>query len=158
MAELKIAILTCSDTRNLAQDSAGAALAALSVARGWSVVAHELVTDDRQLIADTLVRLADKLCADVIFTCGGTGFSLRDTAPEATLDVADRIAPGIAEHIRAESSRVTARAMLSRGTAALRDRTLIINLPGSEKAARECFGFVVDQLEHAVEMMHGAGH
>ncbi|MBS3957091.1 MAG: MogA/MoaB family molybdenum cofactor biosynthesis protein [Clostridiales bacterium] len=155
---LRIAILTCSDTRPLAEDSAGTALAELCRARGWEVVAHRVVPDDRSRIAETIVEYADDLAADTVFTCGGTGLSLRDVTPEATLDVCDRVAPGIVEAMRAESMRITRRAMLSRATAALRGRTLVINLPGSEKAARETFGFVADQLEHAAEMIAGGGH
>ena len=96
--------------------------------------------------------------ADVILTCGGTGLGPRDVTPEATMDVCDRAVPGIAEHIRAESLKVTDRAMLSRATAGAVGRTLVVNLPGSEKAARECFGFVADQFEHAVAMLNGGGH
>ena len=93
-----------------------------------------------------------------MFTTGGTGFSPRDIAPEATIDACDRLAPGIAEHISAQSAKVTYRAILSSGVAGLRGRTLVINVPGSVKAASESFGFVADELEHAVEMMAGGGH
>ena len=158
MLALKLGILTCSDTRGPEQDTAGRALRMLAEERGWSVVAYEVVPDDRALIAEALVRMADEVGADVVFTCGGTGLGPRDVTPEATLDVAPRHAPGIAEHIRAESLKITKRAMLSRAVAAVRGCTLIINMPGSEKAARETFGFVADQLDHAVEMMAGGGH
>jgi len=158
VAALKFAILTCSDTRTVAEDTAGAALAELIAEQGWSVVAHEVVPDDRTVIAALIARFADELDADVVLTCGGTGFSTRDVTPEATVDACDRLAPGIAEHIRAESMKITRRAMLSRGTAALRGTTLVVNLPGSEKAARESFGFVADQFEHAISMVHGGGH
>ena len=121
-------------------------------------MAYRLVPDDFDAIAREIVVQADVDGADVIITCGGTGLSPRDITPEATLSVAPRQAPGIAEHIRSESLKVTGRAMLSRGVSAVRGRTLIINFPGSQKAARESFGFVADQLEHAVEMMAGGGH
>ena len=155
---LRIGIITCSDTRTEEQDTAGQAVSALSVEREWQVVSYRLCSDDRELIAAAIRRMADCDRADVILTLGGTGFGPRDVTPEATMDVAHRLAPGIAEYIRAESVRVTRRAMLSRGIAALRDTTLIINLPGSEKAAREGFEFVADQLEHAADMMAGGGH
>lgn len=155
---LRIGVLTCSDTRGEAEDTAGRALIGLSEDRGWEIAGYQVVPDDRATIAAALVEMADEARADVIFTCGGTGLSARDVAPEATRDVAPREVPGIAEHIRAESLRVTKRAMLSRGTAAQRGSTLIINVPGSEKAARESFGFVADQLGHAVEMIAGGGH
>jgi molybdenum cofactor synthesis domain-containing protein len=155
---LSIGVLTCSDTRGEAEDTAGKALIGLSEERGWRLVGYQVVPDERAMIAAALVEMSDEAGADVILTCGGTGLSLRDVAPEATRDVAPRDVPGIAEHIRAESLHVTRRAMLSRGVAAQRGTTLIINLPGSEKAARESFGFVADQLEHAVKMIAGGGH
>jgi len=156
VAELRIGILTCSDTRTPETDTAGAALRALSEERGWVVSAYRVVADDRATIAATLVEFCSD--ADVIITCGGTGLSLRDQCPEATRDVSDREVPGIAEYLRAQSFLVTKRAMLSRATAGQRGTTLIVNFPGSEKAARESFGFVADQFEHGVEMMAGGGH
>ncbi|HET6351439.1 MAG TPA: MogA/MoaB family molybdenum cofactor biosynthesis protein [Coriobacteriia bacterium] len=158
MPELRIGIVTCSDTRTAAEDTAGIALREAAEARGWQVVAYRVVPDEFDRIAGEIVVQADSQHADVILTCGGTGLSPRDVTPEATLHVAKRPAPGIAEHIRAESLKITGRAMLSRAVAAVRGTTLVINLPGSKKAATESFGFVADQLEHAVEMMAGGGH
>lgn len=158
MSQLRIAVLTCSDTRTEAEDTAGRALMDLSEARGWEVVDYRVCADDHDAIAATLVEIADTRGADVVFTCGGTGLGPRDVTPEATISVAPRNVPGIAEHIRAESLRVTKRAMLSRAIAAQRGRTLIINMPGSLKAATETFGFVADQLEHARDMAAGGGH
>lgn len=155
---LRIGIVTCSDTRSEPEDTAGAALRALAGERGWEVVAYTICPDEESCIAEALIEIADTINADVVLTCGGTGFGPRDITPEVTERVAGRRAPGIAEFIRAESLRITPRAMLSRGVAGVRGTTLIINLPGSEKAARESFGFVADQLEHAVEMMAGGGH
>lgn len=155
---LGIGVLTCSDTRGEAEDTAGRALISMSEERGWHIVGYQVVPDDRATIAAALIEMAGEGGADVIFTCGGTGLSLRDVAPEATRDVAPRDVPGIAEHIRAQSLLITGRAMLSRGVAAQRGTTLIINLPGSEKAARESFGFIADQLEHAADMTAGGGH
>jgi len=159
-SELRFAVLTCSDTRAAgeAEDTAGRALIDLVKERGWLVIAYDIRPDDGESIAAALIEMADSDDADVILTCGGTGFGPRDITPEVTEAVCERMAPGIAEAIRAESMQVTRRAMLSRGTAGLRGKSLVINLPGSEKAARESFGFVVDQLEHAVEMMAGGGH
>jgi molybdopterin adenylyltransferase len=158
MGNLSVGVLTCSDTRTEDEDTAGKALIELSEKAGWTVTLYRLVPDDREQIAAALVEMADVHGIDVVFTCGGTGFSPRDVTPEATLDAADRLAPGIAEHLRAASMQVTRRAMLSRAISALRGRTLIINFPGSEKAAKESFGFVSDQLEHAIDMMAGGGH
>lgn len=155
---LRIGILTCSDTRTEENDTSGAVLRTLASERGWEVAAYAIVADDAAAISAELVRMADAAACDVILTTGGTGLSLRDQCPEATLAVADRPVPGIAEAIRLESLAITKRAMLSRAVAAQRGRTLIVNLPGSEKAARESFGIIAGQLEHAVEMMAGGGH
>jgi len=160
MAELRIGVLTCSDSRSRqeAEDTAGQALVELAEAKGWLVIAYHVCSDERAAIASALEKMVDDDRADVVLTCGGTGLGPRDVTPEATADVADRPVPGIAEHLRAQSLLVTGRAMLSRAIAAQRGSTLIVNFPGSQKAARESFDFVAPQLEHAVEMMHGGGH
>jgi len=160
MTALRIGIITSSDScaRGDNVDGSGPALRALAEERGWTIAGYRLCADDRSALTAAIIELADVEFADVVLTTGGTGFSPRDIAPEATIDACDRLAPGIAEHIRAQSAKVTPRAMLSRGVAGLRGRTLVINVPGSVKAARESFGFVADQLEHAVEMMAGGGH
>ena len=160
MAGLRIGIITSSDScaAGSRADGSGPALVELAEARGWTTAGYRLCADDRIALSSAIIELADVEQADVIFTTGGTGFSPRDVAPEATIDACDRLAPGIAEHIRAQSAKVTSRAILSRGVAGLRGRTLVINVPGSVKAARESFGFVADELEHAVEMMAGGGH
>ena len=133
--ELKISIVTCSDTRDLAQDEAGAAL-------------EELI----------IVEAADACHANVVLTCGGTGLSMRDVTPEATRAVCDRDVPGVAEAIRAYSMTKTRRAMLSRAICMQRGHTLVVNFPGSTKAARESWEAVSDQLEHAAQMTAGGGH
>jgi molybdenum cofactor synthesis domain-containing protein len=160
VAEIRIGVLTCSDTRSRgeAEDTAGKALIELIEARGWLVVAYHVCPDDEECIAASLMDMADREEADVVFTCGGTGLGPRDVTPEATRAVSDREVPGIAEYLRSASFKVTKRAMLSRGIAAQRGSTLIVNLPGSEKAARESFDFLADQVEHAVEMAAGGGH
>lgn len=158
MASLKIGVLTSSDSRTEETDTSGKALRELSEGRGWTIAAYHLVPDDREAIASALIEMADSDRCDVVFTTGGTGLSPRDVVPEITLQVSDREVPGIGQVIRGESLKITNRAMLSRGTAGQRGSTLIINLPGSEKAARESFGFVADALEHAAEMMAGGGH
>jgi molybdenum cofactor synthesis domain-containing protein len=160
MAALRIGIITSSDScaAGLKADGSGPALQALAEQRGWIVAGYRLCADDRATLTAAIIELSDVESCDVVCTTGGTGFSPRDVAPEATIDACDRLAPGIAEHIRAQSAKVTSRAILSRGVAGLRGRTLVINVPGSVKAARESFGFVADELEHAVEMMAGGGH
>lgn len=158
MAGLRIGVLTCSDTRTEADDASGAALRGLVAARGWTVAAYDVVHDEAGEIAAALVEMADGARCDAVFTTGGTGIGPRDVCPEATLSVCEREVPGIADAIRAGSLAITDRAMLSRGVAAQRGRTLVINLPGSEKGARESFEMVAGVLQHAVEMMAGGGH
>ncbi|HEX9093551.1 MAG TPA: MogA/MoaB family molybdenum cofactor biosynthesis protein [Coriobacteriia bacterium] len=160
MAEIRIGILTASDSCAAGdrEDTAGHALAGLCEARGWQVGSYHVCPDDLEALSTSLIEMAEAERVDVVLTCGGTGFGPRDSTPEATALACERMAPGIAEAIRAESLAITKRAMLSRGTAGIRGKTLVINLPGSEKAARETFAVVADQLEHAVEMMGGGGH
>jgi molybdenum cofactor synthesis domain-containing protein len=155
---VKFAIITCSDTRTIETDEAGKALTVLIGKRDWEVALHKVVADDFTAIGRALTSATDNNCVDIVLTCGGTGFSKRDVTPEATMAIGERLAPGIAEAIRAQSMAVTRRAMLSRGQAVIRGDSLIINLPGSTKAATESFTFVEDQLEHAIEMLHGGGH
>ena len=154
--ELKLSIITCSSTRTLAEDSAGAALAQRIGERGWLLSGHVVVKDQRSTIAQAIVAA----CADsdIVLTCGGSGLSPQDVTPEATADVCERNVPGIAEAMRAASMLKTRRAMLSRAICMQRGRTLVVNLPGSLKAATECFDAVCDQFEHAVQMSAGAGH
>ena len=156
--DIAFAIVTCSDTRTLAEDTAGAALEGLIEEAGWQVVSHVVVKDEREAISAAIVKAADELHANVVLTCGGTGLSLRDVTPEATQDVCNRNVPGIAEAMRAYSLQKTPRAMLSRALCMQRDSTLVINLPGSEKAARENWEGIAGQLEHAVKMTAGGGH
>ncbi len=157
--DIKFAIVTASDTRDLAQDTAGAALEALITENPtWTVVSHVVVKDDRESLGAAIVTACDESGANIVLTCGGTGLSLRDVTPEATMDVCDRNVPGIAEAIRAGSMQKTKRAMLSRALCMQRGPVLVINFPGSEKAARECWEVVADQLDHAMKMTAGGGH
>lgn len=154
---IRAAILTVSDagSRGEREDTSGAAVRELLVGIGGDVGRYEIVPDERDQIASTLRAWCDGGDIDVIVTTGGTGLAARDITPEATLDVAERLAPGIAEAMRAEGMRQTPKAMLSRAVAVVRGRTLIINLPGSEKGARESLGAVLGVLPHAVELLHG---
>ena len=117
-----------------------------------------VVKDDRAEIAAAITRAADELGVDVVLTCGGSGLSLRDVTPEATADVCDRNVPGIAEAMRAHSLAITPYAMLSRAVCMQRGRCLVINMPGSEKAARENWEAITRVLPHATKMMAGGGH
>lgn len=157
MRTLSFTIITCSDTRTIDEDSAGKRLAELIAEQNWELTNHIVVKDELQLIANAIKEAAEKE-VDVILTCGGTGLSPRDVTPEATRMVCDREVPGIAEAIRAYSLTKTRRAMLSRACAAQLKRSLIINFPGSLKAAQENWEAVYDQLEHAVLMSEGGGH
>ncbi len=155
---ITFAIVTCSDTRSMAEDAAGAALEQLIADNGWTCVSHVVVKDERQQIAEAIMKAADDPRTDVVLTCGGSGLSLRDVTPEATQDVCDRNVPGIAEAMRAHSLAITPYAMLSRALCMQRGRTLVLNLPGSTKAAKENWEGVVQALPHAVKMMAGGGH
>ncbi len=157
---MKAAILTVSDrcARGQAKDQSGPALRRALAARGVEVVEAAVVPDDRSAIESQLLHMSDELAADVVLTTGGTGLGPRDVTPEATEAVLDRRAPGIAEAMRAGSLAQTPTAMLSRGAAGLRGRTLIVNLPGSPGGAVECLEILWPVLGHAVEMMRGRGH
>lgn len=157
--EISFAIITCSDTRSLEEDEAGHTLAKdIEAHEGWSLIEHVICADDRSLIGKHIVHAIDKLKADIVLTCGGTGLSQRDVTPEATMDVCDRMVPGIAEAMRAHSLTITGRAMLSRALCMQKGSSLVINLPGSTKAASENWEGIVDQIEHAVKMAGGGGH
>ena len=158
MAELKFAIVTCSDTRSIDEDTAGAALEALIAENGWECASRVIVKDERADIAAAIVEACDTIDADIVLTCGGSGLSLRDVTPEATQDVCERNVPGIAEAMRAHSLAITPFAMLSRALCMQRGRHIVINFPGSEKAARENWDGVVAALPHAAKMMAGGGH
>lgn len=152
---LRFGILTVSDraARGERADLSGPALADFVRARGWNVSRADVVADDRALIASTLTDWCARGDLDILLTAGGTGFAPRDVTPEATGDVIEREAPGLAEAIRAESLKVTPHAMLSRGRAGIRGKTIIINLPGSPKGAVESLQAVAEALEHAVQLL-----
>lgn len=153
---IRIGILTVSDkgARGERPDTSGAALRAALSSLG-TVAAYEVVPDEAAAIAERLRRWADDLSLDLIFTTGGTGLAPRDVTPEATLSVVERLVPGLAEAMRQEGLRHTPMAMLSRAVAGLRGRTLIINLPGSEKGVRENLAAVMPVLPHALATLRG---
>lgn len=153
----RAAVITLSDkgAKGERVDESGPAAAEMLLQAGYEVVEQLILPDEPEQLKTQLIRLADGRQVDLILTSGGTGFSMRDQTPEATLAVADRMAPGIAEYIRAKSMEITPRAMLSRGASVLRGRTLIINLPGSPKAVREGLGFILGPLEHGLKILKG---
>ena len=152
------AVVTISDacSRGEREDTSGAALREL-LGTVADVLEHRLIPDDRPTIEATLRELAFA-GIELVLTTGGTGLGPRDVTPEATLAVVDRLVPGLAEAMRQESLKKTPHAMLSRGIAGVRGCTLIINMPGSPKAVRECFAVIAPVLPHAVHVMAGGGH
>lgn len=152
---IRFGILTLSDrsSRGERPDASGPALAHLIETQGWSVARQALLPDDESAIRALLAEWADSGEMDVILTTGGSGFAPRDVTPEATRAVIEREAPGLAEAMRAASLKITPHAMLSRVTAGIRKRTLIINLPGSPKGAVENLQVVLPALPHAVQLL-----
>lgn len=162
---MRIALLTVSDrsARGERPDTSGPALAEAAAALDWEVVRRTILPDDSQALQTQLCSWADSGAVDVILTTGGTGFAPRDVTPEATLAVIDRRAPGLAEVMRAAGLRATPHAMLSRAEAGIRKSTIIINLPGSPKAAIESLAAIQAVLPHAIQLLRDdpeaeAGH
>jgi molybdopterin adenylyltransferase len=154
----RVGILTVSDKGHAGErkDTAGPELGRLLDARCFQVASYQVVPDEPQVIAAQLIAWSDDEGLDLILTTGGTGLSPRDTTPEATLAVAQRQVPGIPEAMRTAGLAITPHAMLSRGVAVIRGNTLIINLPGSPKGARENLAAVIEALPHALEKLKGS--
>lgn len=153
----KIGIIIASDKGYAGEriDESGKVILNAFTGHDFEIVEYKIVPDERDIIAESLRNQADRLGIDLILTSGGTGLSPRDITPEATLDVIDRQVPGIPEAMRQKSLEITPRAMLSRAVAGIRNRTLIINLPGSPKAVRECLNVILPVLQHALEILKG---
>ena len=151
---LRIGILTVSDrsSRGERADTSGHALQAVIAGQGWVVARSGIVPDQLTAIQETLIEWVDSGQVDVILTTGGTGFSQRDVTPEATLAVLERGAPGLAEAMRAASLKFTSHAMLSRAVCGIRSQVLLVNLPGSPKAAVENLEIIIPALPHAVQL------
>ena len=151
------AVITVSDRSAAGQreDLSGPAAARMLQEAGFEVLETIIVPDEEEQISTQLRRLADQRQVSLVVTSGGTGFSLRDRTPEATLAVAERNAPGIAEAIRVKSLQITDKAMLSRGASVIRGRTLIVNLPGSPKAVKESLRFILGALDHGLGILRG---
>lgn len=148
-------LFTISDRafRGLREDTAGPAVRAIMEEAGYAVTGPVILPDEAPLILAALKKAADEDQVNLALTLGGTGFSPRDVTPEATIAACERMAPGISECMRMESLKITKRAMLSRAAAGIRKKTLIINLPGSEKGARENLQAVLEALGHGLDIL-----
>jgi molybdopterin adenylyltransferase len=157
---MRVSILTVSDSvsRGKSEDRSGPSVAARCKELGWEIVSSAVLADDRAAIEVQLKKVADSNCVDLVLTTGGTGLGPRDVTPEATMAIAERLVPGFSEHMRAEGQKKTSRALLSRGAAAIRGTTIIVNLPGNPSGAVESLDAIADLLPHAVAVLHGARH
>jgi molybdopterin adenylyltransferase len=154
------AILTVSDScaQGRRANASGPAIREILLEVGYVVGEERIVPDDHDVIVQELTRLVEEGGHDLVFTTGGTGLGSRDVTPEATGAVCERLVPGLGELMRAEGRKKTHNAVLSRGIAGIWGKTLVINLPGSPGAVRECLEAIRDVLPHALEMMRGGGH
>ena len=158
--QIQAVVITSSDACSAGEreDESGALLVQLLTELGAEIVAKEILNDDLEPLADKLRAYADRPEVNLIVTTGGTGFGPRDNAPEATLRVIEREAPGLAEAMRIETLKNTPMAMISRGVCGIRSATLIVNLPGSPKAVRESFEIIRPVLNHAIALLAGQSH
>lgn len=154
----RVGIITVSDkgSRGEREDKTGQVIKELLEGNQYKIVHYNVIPDEIELIENEIKALCDEDIADLILTNGGTGFSLRDVTPEATKNVIDREVPGIPEFMRYKSMEITDRSMLSRAAAGIRKSTLIINLPGSPKAAKENLGWILGALPHGLEILIGS--
>ena len=159
---MRISIVTISDSvaAGKYEDGSGPAVAARCKELGWEIASAMVLADEPIAIEAFLKKAADAgdSAVDLILTTGGTGVGPRDVTPEATQAAVERLIPGFAEHMRAEGRRTTKRALLSRGIAGIRAKTIIVNLPGSPSGAVESLNTIADLLPHAVDIVHGARH
>lgn len=152
-----VGILTLSDkgAKGERKDESGLQIREIVAGIGARVAQYDMIPDEEYLISKKLIDWADAAKLDLILTTGGTGLGPRDVTPEATLAVVQKLTPGFSEAMRAESLKKTPRGMLSRGVSGIRGRTLIINLPGSPRAVRECLEAILPALPHAIETVRG---
>ena len=153
------AVITISDKgyRGERLDTSGPNLVEILKDKGFDVTYTQIIPDDREMIKSELIKCADEMHIALVLTTGGTGFSPRDITPEATMEVVERPTPGIPEAMRVESMRITPKGCLSRSSAGIRGRSLIINLPGSKKASQENILAVIDPVSHGLDMLYSEG-
>lgn len=153
----RVGIITASDkgSRGERVDESGPKIKEIVSEFGYEVVYYKVLPDDKDKISDEMKRLCDENIVDLILTTGGTGFSKRDNTPEATLNIAEKLVPGISECIRSYSMQFTKKAMLSRGVSVIRKETLIINMPGSPKAVKESMECIMPALNHGLDILKG---
>lgn len=152
-----VGIITASDKgfKGEREDKSGQVIKDMVIKAGYTLKKYILLPDEKDLIEKELIYMCDDLKVNLVLTTGGTGFSQRDITPEATKAIIEREANGISEAIRYYSLQITPRAMLSRGVSGIRKNTLIINLPGSEKAIRESLEFILPSIKHGIEILTG---
>jgi molybdopterin adenylyltransferase len=152
-----VGIITVSDKGSKGEriDESGPTIESILKPLGGIVKKYIIVPDEKEEIKLAIKEMTDELNIDLILTSGGTGFSPRDITPEATLEVIEKIVPGIPEAMRAESLKITPKAMLSRAAAGIRKNSLIVNLPGSPKGVRECLNILIPSLKHGIEILRG---
>lgn len=155
--QYRAAVITLSDTASKGEreDASGAVAEEIVRKEGYEVVFKKIIPDDGDSLTALLCELSDEDKADLILTTGGTGFSKRDNTPEATMRAVERETPGISEAMRCYSLQITPRAMLSRGVSGIRKEALIVNLPGSPKAVRECLEYAIGALTHGIDILKG---
>lgn len=153
-----IGLITCSDSRDESQDTAGAALKELITQANYDLAGYQLLKDDIQTIANAIKKMYEASSPDAIITCGGTGLSLRDVTPEATRLVCERDIPGIAEYLRSFGLQFTENACLSRAVCMQIGKTIVVNFPGSKRAAMQNWEAFACILPHAIKMACGGGH
>lgn len=156
----RVAVLTISDkcSKGQREDKSGEIVRGLVKNLPGEVIKYEVIPDEPDMIKERLINYCDQLKADLVLTTGGTGFTTRDFTPEATKEVIEKEVPGIPEAMRTECLKFTRRAMLSRAVAGIRKKTLIVNLPGSSRGAKESLEAILEGLPHGLDMIAGKEH